>query len=845
MTLRKYQEKRNFKESPEPKGGKPEANTLVFVVQKHQASRLHYDFRLELGGKLKSWAVPKGPSLDPQDKRLAMEVEDHPYDYKDFEGIIPKGNYGAGTVIVWDQGTFEPIIPYKGKKQAESILRKQYKEGSIKIRLNGEKLNGEFALVRLKSNEEKAWLLIKHKDEFSRKGFPKGSDRSVQSGRTLAEVKEENPKVTFKPMLATLGQHLPTHSEDWLYEVKWDGYRMLAEVDHHQVQLWSRNQQSYNERFYMIREALQELNIQVVFDGEVIALNALGKPDFQILQQGPVPEEGVLLYYIFDVLSVEGKQVTHWTLEDRKALLQKLLPQNTDIIKRNDPLLEKPQRLLDAMQKMGFEGLVAKKKSSVYLPGKRSPDWLKFKIEPTQEVVIVGYIFKNQQKAPFSALLLGVYEEGKLRYAGRAGSGFKESEKQSLYKKFQAIKRKTSPLADEAALHKGNKWQRDRADEEIQWLRPQLVAEIKYTEITPNKVFRHPVFLGLRTDKSADAVEMEAMEKGSLGAALNALPMKKNSLRAQFAAHQQKSKTSKFSTTIQHKTLHFSRLDKILWPESGITKGDMLDYYAEIAPFILPYLKDRPQSLHRLPNGSDKPGFFQKDMTDTAPDWVERYPYKAKGERKQKHYMLCQNKASLLFMANLGAIEMHPWNSTIQKPENPTWCAIDLDPDTSNSFEQVIEVAQAVHAFLEEHKIPSCVKTSGSTGLHIYIPLGAQYDFAQSQMLAQWVVSEVDELFDFTSIVRPTQQRKGTIYLDYLQNRPSATLAAPYSLRPKPLAPVSMPLHWSEIKSGLQITDFTIANALQRVKEEGDLFKMVLQKGIDLKKILGVASQKA
>jgi bifunctional non-homologous end joining protein LigD len=870
MSLRTYQKKRNFGETPEPIGGEPDSSSLIFVVQKHQASRLHYDFRIELKGKLKSWAVPKGPSLDPKDKRLAMEVEDHPYDYKDFEGIIPKGNYGAGTVIVWDQGTYEPLADYRNKKQAETSIWKQWKEGNIKIKLHGQKLQGEFALVRIKTSNDNAWLLIKHKDEFSGRQWTDEDEQSIRSGWTLEETKANHslsspindrqvvgpdqpilpdkgqdvlsnaPKKPIfrriEPMLATLGKSLPNPYDDWIFEIKWDGYRLVARVDDNNSGIYSRKGLSFDDRFPMVLKAVQGLPFRAILDGELVALDDQGKPDFQVLQNYKERPKGTLRYYVFDVLWLEGRDTTSLPLFQRKAILESLLQGQEGLVKLSNPWQVDPNKLFEALKTMGMEGLMAKRKDSVYQQGRRSQSWIKVKVKLQQEAVVIGYLKKENSPSLFSSLLLAFSENGQWKYAGRVGTGFTETMKRDLHRKMKPLFRKTSPLKDEEKVRKGHRWQKIPQQEEIQWLRPVLVAQINYTEITEEGVFRHPVFSSLRDDKSPEDVQIETDKMDSD----HSNRTSSGPITTPYVAQQKESKSKKFSITILKKTLLLSNLDKVLWPDQGITKGDMLDYYAQLSPYILPYLKDRPQSLHRMPNGIDQASFFQKDMTDATPDWVKLYPYKAKGDRKQKHYMLCQDKASLLFMANLGAIELHPWSSTIHAPANPTWCVLDLDPDTTNTFDQVIEVAQTIHGFLDEHRLPSYVKTSGSTGLHIYIPLGGKYTYDQSQLLAQWIVNEVDQLFDFTSTVRPTRQRKGKIYLDYLQNRPSATLAAPYSLRPKPFAPVSMPLEWSEVKKGLSIRDFHIHNTLQRVKEQGDLFKKVLLKGVDLKKIWGI-----
>lgn len=844
MALTSYKNKRSQADTPEPTGGKAAGNALHFVVQKHKATRLHYDFRLELKGVLKSWAVPKGPSLNPGDKRLAMAVEDHPYDYKDFEGKIPKGNYGAGTVIVWDEGTYEPVVQRKGKSAQARAISAQYKAGSMKFVLNGKKLKGEFALVRMKSDKGDAWLLMKHDDRYAKTDDVRLSDKSVKSGKTLEQIakggtKEKKARTkknakasatkadiknilngakrktfpsSLSPMLATLTDE-PFDDADWEYEVKWDGYRAIAFLNGNKTKLVSRNGNTYNDRFRPVYDALQAWGIRAVVDGELVAVNQNGVINFNTLQNWHYEEDGNLLFYVFDLLWYQGKDLTALPLIKRKAVLRSLMPPK-GIIRMGFSVAQHGTALFDATAKLGLEGVIAKRSNSQYLSGVRSPDWLKVKYQRRQEVIIAGYTLIENTPRPFSSLLLGVYENGKLRYAGKVGTGFTMHEQRNLLAQFKLLVRKTSPFFETPDYDKPTRFRPVPSTVEVTWLRPTLVCEIRFTELTEGGLFRHPAFIAMRTDKDAQDVikEYPKMEK------------------------QQTRKVNGIE-------LNLTNLDKVYWPEEGYTKGDLLAYYNQIAPYILPYLKRRPQSLNRYPNGITGEHFFQKDVTGKVPDWVEKYPYKAEGDKRRKHYMLCNNKASLLYMANLGAIEMNPWSSTVDHPENPDWCILDLDPDTGNTFQQVIEVAQAIHSLLNDLSVPCYCKTSGSTGLHVYIPLGAKYRYDQSQLFAKWIATRVDDGLRFTSIERATNRRKGNVYIDYLQNKSAATLAAPYSLRPKPGATVSMPLHWDEVTKGLDMADFTIENTFKRLKATGDLFKPVLKKGIDLKKILAKISE--
>lgn len=881
MALSTYKRKRKFGETPEPQGGQAASEELRFVVQKHQASRLHYDLRLELKGTLKSWAVPKGPSLNPDDKRLAVQVEDHPYDYKDFEGTIPKGNYGAGTVIIWDEGSYEPLEHFEHKKDREQALMHQWKDGHIKFRLKGKKLKGAFVLTRIKGDGPGNWLLIKHKDRYASAGDVTQKDRSVRSKKTIAQLTEKDgpaqkkaiktrrsssrtpktqvaengsirsepadqgtpplnklPAAPFPervtPMLASLAD-APFDGPDWTYEIKWDGYRAVAYRDKSKCMLLSRTGRSFETKFAPVFEALRSWKVNAVLDGEIVALDDKGAPDFNRLQNWRSAADGALHYYVFDLLWLEGKDTMQLPLTERQNILRTLLPEAHPVIKSSFSHSGSGIDFFQAAAAIGMEGIIAKRADSTYQPGHRSKAWLKIKARKRQEVVIGGYTRIAGTSRPFSALLLGVYQNGALNYAGRVGTGFKEAEQKELLRMFKGLERRTTPFSSVPEIGEHGRF-RSAVATDVVWLKPELVCEIHFTEVTPEGIFRHPAFIALREDKSPRSVVLEdrtimtRKNSAKSGKRTNAVPRQHLLIPADAV--------SDLSKRVNGVSLELTNPGKVLWPDDGYTKGDMLNYYNSMAPYILPYLKQRPQSLHRFPNGIGKSSFYQKDVTDKVPDWIEQYPYKVKGERVQKHYMLCNNKAALLYMANLGAIELHPWSSTIQRPDHPSWCILDIDPDTSNTFEQVIETAQAIFVLLEDIKVPYYCKTSGSTGLHIYIPLNKKYTYDQSQLLAQWVATTVSQQLKFTSVERMKSKRMGKIYIDYLQNRPAATLAAPYSLRPRPGATVSMPLYREEVKKGLKMKDLTIENALDRVRSEGDIFKPVLGKGINLKKVL-------
>jgi bifunctional non-homologous end joining protein LigD len=911
MSLVKYKEKRSFNKTPEPTGGKPETAVLRFVIQKHDASRLHYDFRLEMDGVLKSWAVPKGPSLNPSVKRLAMMVEDHPYDYKDFEGIIPDGNYGAGTVMVWDEGTYEPIEPVKGRAEQEKKLLKELESGSLKFILHGKKLQGEFALVKTKGMADNSWLLIKHRDNFASEDDVTELDESVISGKDLEEIasagnhpdnndqnkkgiskksatkkladtdkttkpesktvvkkrlkKQVDPENTdipkpeinvdetlkkgkeskfptfFTPMLATLVDE-PFDDPGWEYEVKWDGYRALAFMNKTETSLWSRNNKSFNEKFYPVFEAVKNWNIHAVIDGEIVVVNDKGISNFNSLQNWRSEADGQLLYYVFDVLWLNGENLMHLPLKERKDVLQTLIPKDS-IIRSGFSTEALGTDFFEAAKNMGLEGIIAKRSDSIYIPGDRSKDWLKIKVQKRQEVVIAGYTRNEGSPKLFSALLLGAYQDGKLHYVGKVGTGFNSKQQKEMVELFKPLTIKKSPFDKIPDYNKPSRFRPVPPDALATWLDPTLVCEINFSEITEEGVFRHPSFIAMREDKSAkdvvketEAPTKEIIDKKAIHKASSIIKAPEKSERKSLLNPTEKTQVKK----INNHDLKFTNLSKIFWPQENIVKRDMLNYYYQVAPYILPYLKDRPQSLNRFPNGITKPGFYQKDVTGKVPDWVDLFPYKSNDEEEEKNYMLCNDEAALLLMVNLGAIEINPWSSTVHKPDNPDWCILDLDPDKNNTFEQVIKTANVIKEILDNVHVTSYCKTSGSTGIHIYIPLGAKYSYDQAQLFAKWVASStVEALPDLTSIERMIKNREGKLYIDYLQNKSGATLAAPYSLRPKPGATVSMPLHWEEVKKGLKMSDFTIFNALDRIKAEGDIFKPVLNKGIDLDKVFG------
>jgi bifunctional non-homologous end joining protein LigD len=904
MGLTEYKKKRAFNQTPEPTGGKSTDRDLHFVIQKHDASRLHYDFRIEVRGVLKSWAVPKGPSMNPADKRLAMLVEDHPFDYKDFEGIIPPGNYGAGTVIIWDEGTYEPVEESNSKEEREKILLRGFHGGQLKIRMYGQKLKGEFVLVRTPSRADNAWLLIKHRDKYATDKDITEEDRSVISGKTIEEMatskdaeqwksnrsastrtrtlsqaarpsrtikKKANPSsedqpdpsdrdlkervlkllaryekrntkmpTDIKPMLATLVDK-PSDKPGWLYEVKWDGYRAIAYLNNGTVDIRSRNNKNFNEKFYPVFNALKGLNLSAVIDGEIIVVNEKGLPDFDALQTWRSEADGDLVFYAFDALWVEGVNLMNRPLSERKEILKEIIRPSGNIrVSENFEITA--SEFFALADKMGLEGIVAKKSDSLYTPDVRSREWLKIKTEKHQEAIIAGYTKNENTSRQFSALLLGVYDQGELVSIGPVGTGFSTEMQKELLKKLKPLETPQCPFKEVPDYNKPSRFRPDPPPAEVTWVKPKLVAEIAYRTKTGDGSLRHPTFRGLRPDKNANDVVFEDPVNLSSGGKDEQKFLEKKGIKGNQAPERKTLLNPKDETQVRKISGHelkFTNLSKIFWPEENVTKRDMLNYYYQAAPYMLPYYKDRPQTLNRFPNGIYGKSFYQKDVTGKVPEWLATHQYYSETDQREKNFLVCTDEASLLYIASLGCIEMNPWSSRAQSPDNPDWCIIDLDPD-KNPFDQVIEAARVSKEVLDAIDVPCYCKTSGSTGLHIYIPFGAKYDYEDSKEFGRVIVKIVQaQLPRFTSIERLTVNRRGKIYLDFLQNRPQATVAGPYSLRPKPGAPVSMPLHWDEVRKGLNITDYNIRNAIPRLKEHGDIFQGVLEKGIDRKKALG------
>ena len=684
----------------------------------------------------------------------------------------------------------------------------------------------------------------------------------------------------LKPMLATLVD-TPFDEPGWLYEVKWDGYRVLIYLNNGEVEMRSRNNKSFNEKFYPIHDALAQWKINAVIDGEIIVANDKGISNFGNLQNWRSEADGELIFYLFDVLWMDGYDLTQLPLTERKEILQGIAPVINGI-RISESFDAGATEFFEVAKKIDLEGIIAKKANSKYFPGERSKEWLKIKTGKRQEVIIGGYTNNEGSNKLFSALLVGLYEKGKLQYTGKIGTGFSHNMQTEMMKQFRPLIIEECPFSFIPDINKPSRFRPNPPNAKATWLRPALICEVGYAEMTSDGVMRHPSFIGMREDKKITEVvkekEKHTMEMIHSSAASRKKNMSADALiKKKIDTASSKSEVSPKSTgkgasrstgsealtgrllqaskNTERKTLlnpkdksqtrnidghdiTFNNLNKIYYPKKKVTKRDVINYYYLVAPYILPYMKDRPQTLIRYPNGIEGESFYQKDVTGKVPDWVKQFPYSSE-RGGNRNFLVCTNEASLLLIASLGGLEMHPWSSRIQKPDNPDWCIIDLDPADKTTFEQVIIAAQTAKEVLDSVDVPAWCKTSGATGMHIYIPLGAKYTYEQSKEFGRVLVKIIHaKIPAFTSIERIIENRKGNLYLDFLQNRPQATLAAPYSLRPKPDATVSMPLRWSEVTKGLKMKDFTIFNAMDRIKQHGDIFSGVLGKGINLKKTI-------
>ena len=607
----------------------------------------------------------------------------------------------------------------------------------------------------------------------------------------------------------------PFDDKDWLFEIKWDGYRAITEKNKNKILLYSRNGISFLSTYPIVADQLLNIKEDAVIDGEIVVINDKGKPDFQLLQHYAENQDHPIQYYIFDLLKLNGHDTTGLSLIERKELLQKIIPKN-EVIKYSDHILEKGKSFFKVSKEKDLEGIMAKKMDSKYYTGKRTSDWLKIKHHKTQEAIVAGYTQPSGARKYFGALILAIKDGKKLKYIGHTGSGFNQDSLKEMYETLQPLVQEKSPFDEKI-----------KTNSTVTWVKPDLICEVKFAEITWDGKLRQPIFLHLRDDKDINEVNMANTKTIS-------------TVKGKPSETDEDLKKDDKIFTFGKSKVKATHLNKIYFPEDGITKGDVINYYISMADCILPYLKDRPESLLRNPNGIHDKGFFQKDAGGNVPSYIKSKKIFSESNQKEVDYIVCNNAATLTYVNNLGCIEINPWHSTIKALDKPDYLIIDIDPSEKNTFEQVIEAANVVKQVLDKAGALSFCKTSGASGLHIYVPTSKKYSYEQVKEFAYIVCMMAnEELKDFTTLERNLQKRSNKkIYMDYLQNSKGQTIASVYSLRPKVGATVSAPLLWEEVKKGLSPQQFTIRNMQQRVQKKGDIFKGVLEKGIDLNKCL-------
>ncbi|MBC8770066.1 DNA ligase D [Arenibacter sp. BSSL-BM3] len=801
MDLSEYNRKRNFAKTPEPEGGIDSSSRLQrFVIQRHVARKLHYDLRLQIDGTLKSWAVPKGPSMNPSDKRLAVRTEDHPIEYLNFHGVIPKGNYGAGEMIIWDSGVFDI-----DETDKTSEIHQQLLDGNLKLIFHGQKIKGRFALVRTgKDGEKENWLLMKKKDKFSTSLFY-DAESLIDPGHK--HFKENPLKITpgkiLQPMLAESQKEI-FNDPEWIFELKWDGYRILTHISENGVFLQSRNGIKMNDKFPELVKELENVEHQTILDGELTVIDENGVSQFGELQNYPDTRCN-LRYYVFDMLYLNGHSMLNLNILDRKSLIPELI-EGMGITQYCDHIEGMGVSLFNKATEEGMEGIMAKWINSNYSPGTRSNKWLKIKSIQSENVLICGYTDSVGGGVVFGSLILGKWEGDELEYIGNCGTGFTDAYREELLSLFEEYRTSRNPFGRKLPLKGRNP----------NWMVPTLECEVTYSERTKNGLLRHPVFKRMLNDPK--------------------VPEKK--IKDQTNYQRASTSSSKEIVEIDGLAVSISNLEKVYWPESGYTKYDLIDYYLQISGTILPYLKDRPQSLHRYPNGILEESFYQKD-NDVVPEWMQTITIPTKSSKREIRYLLCQNPASLIYMANLGCIEMHPWNSRIGFLDKPDYGVLDLDPPKGREFRDVAHVALIIHDILTEANLKAYCKTSGAKGLHVYFPMGGKYTYEEVRNFIKLICYYVEQrLPTITTMERRLNKRDGKIYLDYLQNRKGQTVASPYSVRPVKDAQVSTPLQWDELKNGATPNDFMIKNLSGRLAQKGDLFLPVLKTSFNMEKSL-------
>ena len=810
--LSAYRAKRSGSRTPEPFGTIVPTSGRLFVVQHHAARRPHYDLRLEMDGVLRSWAVPKGPSPNPADKRLAVQVEDHPLEYANFEGRIPEGNYGAGASIIWDRGAWIP----------SDDPRKGLENGKLLFELRGYKLRGKWTLIKTRRGP-KDWLLIKERDawgdEKDTEVFPADSILSgltvdeLKSGidpakrilRELKRLKAREQSIPAKKIEVMLAQtKTPFSKPGWVFEIKYDGYRLVGAREKGIAALYSRAGNDLTATFPEIANAIGALPYEhVIIDGEVVVHDENGMPSFSRLQKRgrltrryDIQRAAVELsatFYAFDLLAFEGYDLRPLPLKTRKTLLKKVLP-SVGLVRYCDHIEQQGEAMYEQVRAMRLEGVIAKRAASSYVGG-RSSDWVKFKVERTDDFAVVGYTDPKGTQPGFGALLLAQRSNDHWVYAGRVGTGFSTKQLEEISVELRSTAPGYAPSAapDMVGIH---------------WVEPALVCEVKFREITPDGLLRHPVFLRMRDDRSVTECTRRAAELSEPSTAEPDQP---------------------------ERVVPFSNLDKIFWPDEGYTKGDLIAYYRGIAEWLLPYLKDRPVVLTRYPDGIEGKSFFQKNAPRSVPEWVRIERLWSEGSQREISYFIVEDTETLLYIANMASIPLHIWSSRVQSLEQPDWCILDLDPKGA-PFKHVVMIAEAIRALCNDIDLPCFVKTSGSTGLHVLIPLGRAYTYEQSRSLGELLARViVGKLPNIATVVRSLDGREGRVYVDYLQNGHGQLLVAPFSVRSLPSAPVSMPLKWREVTSKLAIRRYTIKNAKKRMRSlKTDPLRDVLDLGPDL-----------
>ena len=832
MALEEYQRKRDFRKTPEPAGGravKPKpAAALSFVVQKHRARRLHYDFRLELGGVLLSWAVPKGPSLDPGEKRLAVHVEDHPVEYGDFEGVIPAGQYGGGTVMLWDRGTWTPL---------DADPDAAYKKGSLKFRLDGRKLHGNWALVRMGGKAAREarenWLLIKERDVAAVPGSDaavvEDNPHSVATGRSIEAIAADRDRVwdaanggevprdpkpdilrlarprgarkqampqRLAPQLA-MPADAPPDGDEWLHEIKYDGYRLLARIEDGAVALITRGGLEWTAKFPALARALATLPVeQALIDGEIVALLADGRSDFGALQEAlSRGATGDLVFYAFDLLYVDGDDLTGAALEDRKRALAAIVPpQASGTLRYSDHQEGLGPAFFAQACNYRLEGIVSKRRDRPYRRG-RSADWLKIKCQNRDEFIIIGFTEPAGQRRGFGALILGYYDpQGRLTYAGRCGTGFSDALLADLRPRLDAMQRAESP----APVPKGV------SQKGAHWAEPRLVAEVRYTGWTSDGMLRHPAFIGLREDKPAADVVYDRAAIGSGSAA------------------QQPDEASLAVTTARDGSITFAGVrlthpERVFYPEAGITKLDLARYYEAVQDWALPHLADRALSLVRCPEGYTGDCFYQKHFASGVPDVLGRVTITERS--KTETHLVIENAGGLVAMAQMGILEIHPWGSTVARLETPDRITFDFDPDEGLPWQHVTEAAIDMREALSGIGLQSFAKTTGGKGLHVVVPVTPRLEWEAIKGFAKWVADRfVNAHPDRFTATMAKRARDGRIFIDYLRNGRGATAIGAYSPRARAGAPVATPLAWDEVENGARPASFTIATVPARLK---------------------------